>query len=134
MNLFVATPTLKGKINYLGVIGDQNDLRKLYADASFLLVTSKNEGCPLAVAEALSQRCALISRKLHYTDDFLSNNGFITDTEEALVGCLNTIFMKEPFEFEDMFQKSGEIYHRYLRLDECRSRLRAAILGRHRHS
>jgi len=56
-NFFNIYPNLKGKVIFTGNINDRDRLIELYRSSKIFAFPSRHEGCPISLAEAVSQGC-----------------------------------------------------------------------------
>ena len=72
------------KVNFLGKF-DYNDLIKLYPRYKYFLLTSKFEGNPKVLLEALSSRCIVIVSNIENNLEIISDgqNGIVLDINKA---------------------------------------------------
>lgn len=112
-----ANPTLRNKIIYKGSTRELSDLESYYAEASFILLTSINEGFPLVIMEAMSQSCGVITTKQYFTEDAIDGNGYVYEDEKDLLIVLNKIFKTDANLYNDMHMRSHQIFDRSFRRD-----------------
>ncbi len=62
---------LKDRIVFLGVIDDKEALSQLYSEAAIFVLSSRWEGCPITVGEAISNGCYLVvTDAVHSFDEY----------------------------------------------------------------
>ena len=93
------------------IIGFINDLKPIYADLDIVLLTSNNEGTPVALIEAMACKKTVMSTKVGGVEDFVENgiNGFYFPKGNAQLFVDKIKFWLEN---KDNFEKIGEIASR----------------------
>lgn len=82
-------------IDYIQFLGLQNDVEKWLSAADFYLMSSAWEGLPLAIAEAMSCKCFIISTDCGGVKEMLGDNGLLvppknhTSFAQAMIDGLN---------------------------------------------
>ena len=72
-NFFNIYPHLKGKVIFTGNINDRDRLIELYRNSKIFAFPSRHEGCPISLAEAVSQGCFPIVSNIR-PNKLLTNN------------------------------------------------------------
>lgn len=83
--------------NYIHFMGYTQDLSQVYQTADLLLLTSRSEGFSMAVLEALSYACPVVSYDIHYGPNEMVKSGengelVPANDEDALFKTLTGIF------------------------------------------
>ncbi|WP_239060202.1 glycosyltransferase [Aliivibrio fischeri] len=84
-----------GIIDYIHFLGLQNDVEKWLSAADFYLMSSAWEGLPLAIAEAMSSKCFIISTDCGGVKEMLGGDGLLvppknhTSFGQAMIDALN---------------------------------------------
>jgi glycosyltransferase involved in cell wall biosynthesis len=88
---------IEGRTHFLGF---RNDLERILADTDVLALTSKNEGTPVAVIEALAAGCTPVSVDVGGVADILADGRFgrlVRDrTPEAFAAALDQMLASPP--------------------------------------
>lgn len=75
MNIFFEeNPNLKNKVSLTGIIKDRNILELKYKKAKMFVLTSRYEGFPLVILEAMNSGCTIVTTNISAANE-LTNNG-----------------------------------------------------------
>lgn len=73
---FEKHPWLRNKVEFVGPISDRNTIMNWYRRSRYFLLSSRNEGFPLALLEAAANGCYIISSDLPASRDVTSNQKY----------------------------------------------------------
>ena len=117
------------KVNFLGVIKNE-DLLELYNQYKYFVSTSKFEGNPKAILEAMSSGCVVIARNIPNNNEIITDsiNGFIFDEDnESLNKILRNI--NKLNSLEEVSSKAKEHVKKYNSLEDLSNKIYSDLLS-----
>lgn len=76
VDYFEKYPWLKSKVEFVGPISDRDTIMDWYRQSKYFLLSSRNEGFPLALLEAVANGCYIISSDLPASRDVTGNQKY----------------------------------------------------------
>ncbi|OOG15675.1 hypothetical protein BWD42_24300 [Sphingobacterium sp. CZ-UAM] len=73
---FKVKPHMKGKVEFKGIINDREELMNHYRRSKFFVMTSRHEGFPLALLEAIANGCFILSTGFPAAKDVTENERY----------------------------------------------------------
>tara|TARA_B100001540_G_scaffold174963_1_gene154593 strand:+ start:1824 stop:2948 length:1125 start_codon:yes stop_codon:yes gene_type:complete len=117
------------KVNFLGVIKNEN-LLELYNQYRYFVSTSKFEGNPKAILEAMSSGCVVIARNIPNNSEIITDsiNGFVFDEDnESLNKILRNINKLNGL--EEISSKAKEHVKKYNSLEDLSNKIYSDLLS-----
>ncbi|MFO8145679.1 MAG: glycosyltransferase [Candidatus Syntrophosphaera sp.] len=130
------TEELRSRVNSLGLrenvifTGFIKDLRPLYADLDALLLTSFNEGTPVAILESMANSVPVIASRVGGVPDLIEDgvSGSLFDPEDAggFAKCVLDL-LEDPAKYQKMAEAVAETINRDYTLARLRENMEALI-------
>lgn len=130
-----ARTSLEALINELGLgdrvhlIGQRDDIVELASNADLLVISSRREGFPYILIEALQSRALVVSTKVPGSMDLLPQSVLVEcNNPDALHVCIETV-LKNPDSYRVEFEAAWDYAQRELTLNAMVSRTESVYRG-----
>lgn len=106
---------LEDRVNILGY---RNDIDELIAESQIFILSSKKEGLPLAIIEAMRAKLPVVASNVGGVSELVVNDktGYLTNSKEEMVKSLRTLITK-PKKRKDMGNMGRDNYRKYFTIN-----------------
>lgn len=98
--------------------GFKSDVNESLKDADVYILSTKYEGLPISIIEAMSQHLPIIATNVGGNSELIKDNGFLINGENDLTDKINW-FINHPESVETMGKKSFELFVDEFSLEKC---------------